>query len=70
LIPEDNNKDVEEIPGLITEATRFIPMSHMDQVLRQALVIADPDQFFARLAAHDLAQTQRTERVEQSGFAH
>jgi ATP-dependent Lon protease len=38
IIPEDNEKDLKEIPALIKNALEFVPVSHMDQVLEHALV--------------------------------
>ncbi|WP_373476943.1 endopeptidase La [Sphingorhabdus sp.] len=38
LIPQDNEKDLVEIPNNIKEALEIIPVSHVDQVLARALV--------------------------------
>src|SRR3546814_11554954 len=38
LIPEENEKDLVEIPANITEQLKIIPVSHVDQVLAEALV--------------------------------
>ena len=38
LIPEENEKDLAEIPANVTEALKIIPVSHVDQVLAEALV--------------------------------
>ncbi len=45
LIPKDNEKDIEEIPGSVREAIEIITVSHADQVLREALVVSNRDQF-------------------------
>ncbi|MEB3415327.1 endopeptidase La [Alteriqipengyuania sp. WL0013] len=37
LIPEENEKDLAEIPANITEGLKIIPVSHVDQVLDVAL---------------------------------
>ncbi|GAA4644149.1 endopeptidase La [Pontixanthobacter gangjinensis] len=37
LIPEDNVKDLAEIPGNVTDGLEIIPVSHVDQVLETAL---------------------------------
>ena len=71
LIPAANLKDVEEVPKIISKATTFEPMEHMDQVLRQALALEDPERFFAELAAGDLAQIQNHRpQVGTSSVAH
>jgi ATP-dependent Lon protease len=38
LIPQDNEKDLAEIPDNIKEGLEIIPVSHVDQVLARALV--------------------------------
>ena len=38
LIPQDNEKDLAEIPNNIKEGLEIIPVSHVDQVLARALV--------------------------------
>ena len=38
LIPKDNERDIEEIPQTVLDKLEFIPVSHMDEVLEQALV--------------------------------
>ncbi len=38
LIPEDNRKDLVEIPANIVEALEIVPVSHVDEVLARALV--------------------------------
>ena len=38
LIPEENEKDLVEIPANITSGLKIIPVNHVDQVLAEALV--------------------------------
>ncbi|MDD9269893.1 endopeptidase La [Paenibacillus sp. GCM10023248] len=38
LLPQDNEKDIVEVPESVREEMTFIPVSHMDQVLEHALV--------------------------------
>lgn len=40
LLPQDNEKDLEEIPESIRADMTFVPVSHMDEVLDHALVRA------------------------------
>ena len=40
LIPQENEKDLVEIPDNITESLEIIPVSHVDQVLARALTKA------------------------------
>ncbi|WP_068674528.1 endopeptidase La [Oceanobacillus sp. Castelsardo] len=38
IIPEDNKKDIENIPESVKEGLTFIPVKHLDEVLKHALV--------------------------------
>jgi ATP-dependent Lon protease len=46
LIPQDNVKDIKEIPARILKAVDLVPVDHMDEVLKTALVLDDPDSLF------------------------
>ncbi len=37
LLPEQNMQDLEELPVNVRAAIKFIPVNHMDQVLKLAL---------------------------------
>ena len=37
LIPEENRKDLAEIPANVKEGLEIIPVSHVDEVLARAL---------------------------------
>ena len=50
LIPKDNEKDVEEIPPQILKSITLSKVEHMDDVLKQALVLDDPE--FPQTAAN------------------
>ncbi|MCS6799532.1 MAG: endopeptidase La [Myxococcota bacterium] len=43
LIPKGNRKDLREIPRRVLMATRVVLVEHMDEVLREALCLSDPD---------------------------
>jgi ATP-dependent Lon protease len=46
IIPRDNEKDIKEIPARILKAVELIPVDHMNEVLRLALALEDPDSLF------------------------
>jgi ATP-dependent Lon protease len=46
LIPKENEKDVDEIPAQILKGITMVKVEHMDDVLKQALLLADPAAFF------------------------
>lgn len=39
LIPKLNQKDLDEVPNVVKEAITFVPVSSMEQVLKEALVV-------------------------------
>jgi ATP-dependent Lon protease len=42
LLPQDNEKDMEDIPETIRGELQFVLVSHMDQVLDEALISPIP----------------------------
>ncbi|MCZ6906886.1 MAG: endopeptidase La [Deltaproteobacteria bacterium] len=48
LIPEENKKDIEEIPSVILKTVELVLVSHMDEVLKKALVLEDPESFLKK----------------------
>ena len=63
LFPSENERDLDEVPKSITRALTLQPVGHMDEVLRHALVLEDPEGFFARLnnrpPIHDETKAER-----------
>jgi ATP-dependent Lon protease len=45
LIPKENEKDIKEIPSKVLKSVELVLVEHMDEVLRKALVLDDPDHF-------------------------
>lgn len=48
LIPAENEKDIEEIPAAVLKTVELELVAHMDDVLRKALVIDNPENLFKR----------------------
>ena len=46
LIPEENKKDINDIPATVLKGVELVLVSHMDDVLKRALVVSDPDLLF------------------------
>jgi len=38
ILPKENEKDIDDIPESVREEMKFVPVEHMDEVLRHALV--------------------------------
>jgi ATP-dependent Lon protease len=47
LIPFENKKDLEEIPARILRQVEIVPVEHMDEVLREALILKEGEELFA-----------------------
>jgi ATP-dependent Lon protease len=45
LIPKDNEKDVQDIPQVVLKSVSLVQVEHMDDVLKRALVLDDPERF-------------------------
>lgn len=55
LFPEENVKDLQEVPTEVLKAIQVESVSHVDEVLRKALILDDPENFLIRRET-DLAQ--------------
>jgi ATP-dependent Lon protease len=49
LIPSENEKDIEEIPTTVLKTVELELVSHVDQVLKKALVLNDPESLFRNI---------------------
>jgi ATP-dependent Lon protease len=49
LIPKENSKDIKDIPAKILKEVELILVEHMDEVIKQSLVVDDPDKLFTKL---------------------
>jgi ATP-dependent Lon protease len=45
LVPQENEKDLKEIPGKILSALKITLVDHMDEVLKSSLILDDPQSF-------------------------
>ena len=45
LYPDENTKDLKDVPESVLAQLTVVPVKHMDEVLRIALVVANPDEF-------------------------
>ena len=52
LLPKENENDIEEIPATVRNELEFIPVSHVDEVLYEALRCRRPEDFAALLASN------------------
>ena len=46
LIPQDNKKDIEEIPPRVLKKVELVPIRHMDEVLKEALILGKGEELF------------------------
>jgi len=67
LIPAENEKDIEEIPANVRKAVHITVVGHMDQVLRKALVLEDPDAYLRKPEEEPVRPTPGFVPAERSG---
>ena len=46
VLPKENRKDLREVPRRVLRALRLVLVEHVDDVLREALIVPDPDAAF------------------------
>jgi ATP-dependent Lon protease len=74
VMPRENAKDLRDVPKRVLKTLRVVPVEHMDEVLRHALVIADVQNFLKEPSVPvDWRQpvdrrTERDRRDEASKF--
>jgi ATP-dependent Lon protease len=57
LIPAENEKDIKEIPTTILRVIDIHLVSHMDEVLRHALVLESPQDFLRKPVSAEVRET-------------
>src|SRR4029079_19269766 len=45
IMPKENAKDLRDIPKRVLKTLKVIPVDHMDEVLRAALMLPKPEEF-------------------------
>jgi ATP-dependent Lon protease len=48
IVPFENEKDLQEVPAAVLRAVQIETVEHMDEVLRKALLLAEPDRFLVK----------------------
>ena len=69
LIPAENEKDIEEIPATVQKTVELVCVSHMDEVLKKALVLNDPEGLFKGVLAQSDSKEENppfTDKVEEA----
>jgi ATP-dependent Lon protease len=46
IVPRENRKDLREVPRRVLRSTRVVLVEHMDDVLREALCLPNPEKMF------------------------
>jgi ATP-dependent Lon protease len=57
IIPGDNKKDIPDIPEAVRKKLRFVAVDTVEEVLKVALAVEDPEAFFKKLSekpGHDV----------------
>jgi ATP-dependent Lon protease len=69
LIPEENEKDLEEIPDNVKECLKIIPVSHVSEVLKHALT-STPEKIEWDESAEEAAAAKLSLEGNQNATAH
>jgi ATP-dependent Lon protease len=69
LIPEENEKDLEEIPDNVKECLKIIPVSHVSEVLKHALT-STPEKIEWDESAEEAAAAKLSSEGNKSATAH
>jgi len=65
FIPEENEKDIADLPGSVKDGLKIIPVTHVSEVLAQALV-DQPEPIEWDQAAEDAAAAERAKQAQSS----
>ncbi len=63
IIPRENRKDLREIPRRVLKLLRLVLVDHVDDVLREALVLDEPETYFG--PAKNVTEFRKGELVVQ-----
>ena len=63
IIPAENEKDLEDIPESVAKVMNYHVVEHMDAVLKHALDLDNPNEYFAKITAN-LAKAAETAENE------
>jgi ATP-dependent Lon protease len=50
VYPKDNEGDLADIPELVKKKLKFVAVEHVDEVLKLALAVEDPEELFKKLS--------------------
>jgi ATP-dependent Lon protease len=71
IIPKENEKDLKDINPKILKPLEIVFVEHMDEVLKIALDLADPENLFKEAPFLDVWQLVKLEdQVSQQGISH
>ncbi len=60
LFPTENEKDLQEVPGRVLKAVHVETVDHMDEVLRRALVLENPESFLKHQGPEEEAEKRKS----------
>jgi len=63
IVPRENRKDLREVPRRVLRSTRVVLVEHMDDVLREALVLPPGRELFGGVAPHERWEYREGELV-------
>jgi len=71
IIPRDNEKDLKEIPSMVKKDLKIVLAEHIDDVLRRALILDDPDAFLKKqIEQHSQEFFKSSQKPAEEVVAH
>jgi ATP-dependent Lon protease len=67
LIPRENRKDLRDIPKKIRDQLRIVAVEYVDDVLREALLLEKPEEFFRKPSPEPEQVTSGRRRPPEAG---
>jgi len=65
VLPKENRKDLRDVPRRVLASLRLVLVDHVDDVLREALVVTDPDKLFG--PTHGVVEYRNGELFSEGG---
>ena len=65
IIPAENEKDLEEIPTSVAKVMNYHVVEHMDAVIKHALDLDNPKEYFAKITENREETSENTEKSNE-----
>ena len=70
LIPKENEKDLKEIPQSVARQVKILPVEHMDEVVKNAIIVKEGESPYTEQHQQFMAETANTAEPLPAGMKH